>query len=571
MTNSAAEPGSATRPKLRRPGLSSALTLAVLLFGCVAARCTTPGADEPTDGLFARYELLTGIHGRQTVLPGFFLGGDTAEIAVVGIAERGTRRLRMYGFDGGAWALQHEATLGPEVLFIDVVEAGDRDRLITYAPGRLSWFDPDAGTERPLLEVAMDYDPRHDLEGTPILPGGRPPQVDITRDLNHDGRDDLVMPAVDGFWVSIQRSDGSFADVVKLGPPEPFRHEPVGRLDVGDGGSGGARSYGDVGITASTLPLYLGRVHEMDYDQDGLSDLVFWNEDRFEAHLQGDDGLFAPQAESFTTDVAFDSEGIYSHAFAFRDRGVMSLLFGFGKKAERKVLHSVRDLDGDGVADLLTLTLSGRSFLKQRSVYEVHFGTATARGTVFERQAGAVMHPRGRAGAMQPWGYSDQSLQDVDGDGRLDLLLQDVNVGLGGMMRALVGNRVGIDLELYQAEGGAYPERATIRRRIRGFAPFAGFGNVFFPSVLMGDVDGDGLSDLLVGKGARELRVYLGEPGPVMLARAPRKVAVALPQDERRTRLVDLNRDGKRDVLVHLAPTARDPERPHQLTLLVAR
>ena len=111
----------------------------------------------------------------------------------------------------------------------------------------------------------------------------------------------------------------------------------------------------------------------------------------------------------------------------------------------------------------------------------------------------------------------------------------------------------------------------TTRRRIRRFAPFAGLGNVFFPPVLMGDIDGDGRSDLVVGHSPKELRIFLGEPGPGMLARRPQKVAVALPADERYTRLVDLNRDGKQDLLVHLKPTSRSPHRPHRLTTLIAR
>ncbi|MFQ5528153.1 MAG: FG-GAP repeat domain-containing protein, partial [Thermoanaerobaculia bacterium] len=330
----------------------------------------------------------------------------------------------------------------------------------------------------------------------------------------------------------------------------------------------------------STLPLYLSRVHEMDYDQDGRSDLVFWNEDHFDVYRQAENGLFAPVAKTFVPDVPFDSEGVYSHAFEFRGQGLFSLLFGFGKKTKGTVLHSLRDLNGDGVADLVTLTLSGRSATKQRSVYEVHFGTAAAAGaagadapggTVFAPQVGTVIRPRGKGGAMQPWGYSVQRFEDLDGDGRVESLFREVTVGLGGIARALVGNSVPINLELYRMEDSTYPEKPTFRRKIRRFAPFAGLGNVFFPPVLMGDVNGDGRSDLLVGESPQELHVFLGVPGPGLFARQPKKVAVALPSDERNTRLVDLNKDGKQDVLVHRGPTRHAPTEPHRVTLLIAR
>ena len=67
------------------------------------------------------------------------------------------------------------------------------------------------------------------------------------------------------------------------------------------------------------------------------------------------------------------------------------------------------------------------------------------------------------------------------------------------------------------------------------------------------------------------MHVHLGVSGPELLAKEPRKVEVAMPHDERNMRLIDLNADGKQDVLVHRAPTGASPDQPHLLTLLVAR
>ena len=52
----------------------------------------------------------------------------------------------------------------------------------------------------------------------------------------------------------------------------------------------------------------------MDYNRDGRSDLVFWNEDHFEVHTQDERGLFAQVGTTFTTNVAFDSDEISSLA-----------------------------------------------------------------------------------------------------------------------------------------------------------------------------------------------------------------------------------------------------------------
>jgi hypothetical protein len=540
-------------PRPCRQRLFSILVVGVFLSGD-----TTPAAAEIT---FEQYEVVTGTAQRQTVLSGFLLGGAMAELAVVNIDEKGDRRLRIYAFGDGNWAPILDSTLRPGVLFVDVANIGGRDRLITYENDRLNWFNPDTATERPLVEVATSYNATPlglryaGAEPTGPFDEGEIPRVDITRDLNHDGRDDLVLPDVDGFWIATQLSNGSFTDPVKLGPPEPFRDE-IGFDET--------RSYGEVGVSALTIPWYMSRVHEMDYDQDGRSDLVFWNEDHFDVHLQDERGLFSPVAETFTTEVPFDSDGVYSLMFGVSDKSTFSLILGFGAMMKQTVLHSFHDVNGDRVADLVTLALSGRSLLRQRSVYEVHFGTPTPDGTVFARDVSTAVRPRGRA----PVGYSFQWLQDFDGDGQVDIMAGRIKTGIGGMIRALLGTSITMSSEFYRLEDGIYPDKPTTARTIKSDIDIRGGRDAgFWPAVLVGDVNGDGRSDVLVGKSREKLHVFFGMPGPELLARQPQKVAVALPGDERNSWLVDLNKDGKQDVLLHRPSTTES----HRVTMLIAR
>ena len=63
--------------------------------------------------------------------------------------------------------------------------------------------------------------------------------------------------------------------------------------------------------------------------------------------------------------------------------------------------------------------------------------------------------------------------------------------------------------------------------------------------------------DLLIESEFRELRIFVGVPGPDLFARRPQKVAVAL-HDEEYTWLTDLNKDGKQDILMHHPFTLRN-------------
>lgn len=510
---------------------------------------------------FEQYEVEIGTAERQTVLTGFLLGGAVAELAVVHIDENDDRRLRIYAFSEEAWTLKLDTTLRSEVLFIDVANIAGRDRLITYELGRLNWFDPESGTERPLVAVTSSFKPPR---------SGEIPHVDITQDVNGDARDDLVVPDSDGFWVFIQMNDGAFAEKVQIGPPTEME-----------------RILGADGYRYN--PWSQSRVYEVDYNRDGRIDLVFWNKDHFKVHLQDARGLFAPNARTFVTDVAFESDRLSSLA-----TGDMT----------GKVLHSLAELNGDGVADLVVFKLSGKDISKKYSSYEVHFGAPTPDGsTVFARDADIRFQSDRKISFRM-----DQ--HDFDRDGGIGLMITTIDLEfLKGSpwksIKGFMGDDIWLSLEFYQMEGRDYPSKPnTIRKfaldgvpshREPGWVPLnivlrggthesrntkKSYPRAFNTTLRIGDVTGDGRSDLILADHPRVMAIFVGVPGPEMFARQPQEVKIAIPNDEEYTWLVDLNKDGVQDILMHHPFTQRDAHgarirppgtEPHRVTMLIAR
>ena len=520
------------------------LVLGVFLSGCsgLLGKEADPMSPAPTEFTFEQYEVFTGAAKHQTVLTGFLLGDATAELVVVNLDDEDDRRLHIYAFDDDEWTLKLEATLRPEVSFVDVANIGGHDRLITYENGRLNWFDPESATEHPLVVATSNTPP----------PGSEIPHLDITHDLNDDNRDDLVVPDSDGFWIFIQMRDGAFADPVKIGPPIE-----TGRIYAADG--------------YRYNPWDEGRIHKMDYNRDGRSDLVFWNEDHFEVHHQDERGLVSPTAETFTTEVAFDSDDL---ALLVAPEGVRGRRFDHGAPGVMtgRVLHALTDMNHDGVADLAVFSLQGGTgrLLGQtselwgmHSTYEVHFGTPTPGGTVFGREVDTIIGSDGIPFEMKA--------HDFDDDGQIDITFAIIDPGIfkviGMLASGIMTKSMSLDLNLYSMAGGSYPDKPNTTRKIKTHSPGdSGEKAMHFPSLLFGDVNGDGRSDLLVQNKQKELRVFIGEPGPDLFARKPQKVAVSMPYEEY-TWLVDLNKDGVQDILMHHPSTTE----PHRVTILIAQ
>ncbi len=524
------------RTRHYRQSLFYILIFGVLLSGCsgLLDKDVVPMQHAAAELAFEQHKVVTGIAKHQTVLTGFLLGGAIADLAVVSIDENNDRYLHIYACNDGTWVSRIDTALRPEVLLVDVANIDGRDRLITYEHGKLNWFDPESATEHVLVTVPSMVPP----------PSDAIPHVDITHDVNADARDDLVIPDSDGFWVFIQTKNRGFTDPVKLGPPTE-----VNRIYDAD--------------EYRHTPWNKSRIHQMDYNRDGQNDLVFWNADHFEVHYQDEHGLFAPNAKTFTTDVAFDADELASLAAPYgvrrrrRDHQPTGNLTG-------RVLHALTDMNGDGIADLGVFSLKGGGLWHMHSTYEVHFGTPTPDGGVtFASEVSTALQVDGIPFTMEQ--------HDLNHDGQVDMMFTTIKPRIFKVIGMIIGSVLtgsgSLDLEFYGMAGDIYPDKPSTTRKIKSYPPSETGGRTAFSFVLIGDVNGDKRLDMLVKHEPKELRVFTGVSGPHLFNRKPQKVAVAIPNNEKYTWLVDINQDGKQDLLMYHPSTTKS----HWITLLIAQ
>ena len=287
-------------------------------------------------------------------------------------------------------------------------------------------------------------------------------------DLNGDGVTDLVVgashngdgnPLAGGVWVLFMQADGTVGSNLEIKPGS------AGLPDLGQEHHFGA-------AVAS-----LG-----DLDGDGVGDIVVG------APRDDDEDLLVAKAGSLFI-LFLNADGTVDHHAKLSDQsfgpGGPGWFDGFGTS-----VACLGDLDGDGVPDLAAGSPTDSQGGPEAGAVWVAFlkpdGTVKASVKITEGQAGL-------SGSLPDGGHFGRSVGaagDIDGDGREELAvgapLADLGRGRVWMLSLLANGSVSSQLQIGQGVGG--------------FAGSLDPGDHFGHSVGgVGDIDGDGVRDLVVG------------------------------------------------------------------------
>ncbi len=408
-------------------------------------------------------------------------------------------RLTLYDVESGEWRTSAELELPEDLQIFDVAETATGDVVVGYANQTLLRLDLNSMTFAPLFEVPSMF------RGPPGSGFGL---VNFTRDLNGDGRDDIALGHFDGWQVAPQpptaAAPGSriFEFATLIGPAAQPRHavEEFGLCENGE-------------CLSHELYFRAPSIYQLDHDLDGLIDLAFWDDGSFIVHPQEAGGRFSAEAVSLTTPLA-DVADDY-----------LSLEIGEGGDegaAGQRVLGDVRDLNGDGYADLIVFVLQGEGMFGQSTSHEIYYGHAGESRLEFSAEPDAIIS----SGDVQ---VSAEPI-DLVGDGRLEFVTVSIDFGFGTIVRALFTRSVRLDLAIYGFDGPVYRDEPSVRRRLTATFDF-GSGDMFVPAFAPADLDGDGRKDLLVQQDLEKVRAYFGTGDDNLYGRQFTTFEIALPRN----------------------------------------
>jgi hypothetical protein len=243
-------------------------------------------------------------------------------------------------------------------------------------------------------------------------------RINFVRDVDGDGRQDVVVPSAGRYHIHFQRDEGWSA-------PLPVAFQASIELSVGDPRRLDGRLGEEVSIPWFTM---------QDVDGDGRLDLVSETSDEVQFHLARP-GL--SDQPTWTLDLAALAAEMPRPARVDLDDLLANV--------ELPVNWRVADLDGEPPHDLVLQQAGKISLYRNGST-----GPTLDRPDQVLKASGNVLY---------------FLLRDVDGDGRADLqLLRAETISLGDAVRLLVvPGSLDFDVFSYRNEGGAFARKPTTR------------------------------------------------------------------------------------------------------------
>jgi hypothetical protein len=335
--------------------------------------------------------------------------------------------------------------------------------------------------------------------------------VDLARDLDGDGRDEILVPERGTLAILAADANGRYALRDRLeadlfretGQPEDPGHliDFIDRYQI---------------KLSETFP----EIYDVDLDADGRLDLLLSYADLVATYRQGPDGRFETSPRLFRAGLTPNRDLL---------RSVVP---------PKIVVTQAHDFDGDARADLI---LSRAEVRGLKGIITLAF-PRNINGS-FEKESSFKL----RKEVLALWPV----VGDYDQDGKLDFTFLQTDFGIPEIINFLIRRRLTFHFDFYPWRGTpAFPEKPVRRKDVSVKFDLKEGHLSAVPLVdISHDFNGDGLPDFYSPREREAFSVYFARPkGDGRLFSGSPDIHARVHQSFYR-RFADLNRDGRADVI----------------------
>lgn len=230
---------------------------------------------------------------------------------------------------------------------------------------------------------------------------------------------------------------------------------------------------------------------------------------------------------------------------------------------EHRTVKNITDLNGDGIPDLAVQFTQSSGVLDKNIEFEFYLGQQVEQQLKYSKEADTKIK----------WHETLSGLEFVDlqGDGTQEVFVSSFDIGISQIIGALLSGGIDQDVLIFAIdENGEYSEKPLVSQEVEMTFSLSQ-GATGEPLTKVVDVNGDNAKDIVFSDGDSVIRVLYATPNDKKpYARRSVRQKMTMPQNASSIEVVDLNMDGKSDLVLHYGQL--DAEALHkQIVVLLAK
>jgi len=355
---------------------------------------------------------------------------------------------------------------------------------------------------------------------------------DFIQDVNKDGLDDIILPDFEqnNLWLTVKNSQEYF-----------YQSLPINS---------------QVELVSDSVNFEPTKLFLADFDADSLQDIAWTSNGKINYFSQVSEGQFSSSQKSLAL-----ADSIYGlNWWQIRESDGESL---DQSDLTHRVVEQIKDINGDGLADVIVRFTQSSGVLDRTNNYEFYLG--------YSNEAGQLEFPKTPNTIIQADGtLTGLKIIDVNNDNKFEVLLSSFELSISNIIGALLSGGIDQNVLLFALnDNDTYEEDALISKEVElSFSLTSGQSGQ--PIVLLTDVNGDDLQDLILSAGKERLKIFLGQKSSKLFNRKASKHKLLLPKNGALFEHADLNHDGKEDFIMRYG-RLDDENMVNKVTILMVK